>query len=93
MRLLLGDKSNHVPAFHVPQIYYFVGFATAFFYSSDNESESRLLATAYGFDWLTLIMGVVVIVRLLFTITLQSASEYEFIAAVPDIAHSAHRAT
>ena len=30
MRLLLGDKSNHDPAFHVPQIYYFVGFATAF---------------------------------------------------------------
>ncbi len=23
-----GDKSNHVPAFHVPQLYYFVGFAT-----------------------------------------------------------------
>lgn len=27
--LLLGDKSNHIPAFHVPQLYYFVGFATA----------------------------------------------------------------
>ncbi|KAF7792471.1 hypothetical protein EIP86_003510 [Pleurotus ostreatoroseus] len=23
-----GDKSNHVPAFHVPQMYYFVGFST-----------------------------------------------------------------
>ncbi|PIL30951.1 hypothetical protein GSI_07120 [Ganoderma sinense ZZ0214-1] len=28
--IVLGDKSNHVPAFHVPQLYYFVGFATAF---------------------------------------------------------------
>ncbi|EPT04394.1 hypothetical protein FOMPIDRAFT_69681, partial [Fomitopsis schrenkii] len=26
--IVLGDKSNHVPAFHVPQLYYFVGFAT-----------------------------------------------------------------
>ena len=25
-----GDKSNHIPAFHVPQLYYFVAFATAF---------------------------------------------------------------
>ena len=24
----LGDKSNHVPSFHVPQLYYFIGFAT-----------------------------------------------------------------
>ena len=23
-----GDKSNHIPAFHIPQLYYFVGFAT-----------------------------------------------------------------
>lgn len=23
-----GDKSNHVPVFHVPQLYYFVGFAS-----------------------------------------------------------------
>ena len=30
MHTILGDKSNHVPAFHVPQLYYFVGFATAF---------------------------------------------------------------
>ncbi|CDO75880.1 hypothetical protein BN946_scf184672.g13 [Trametes cinnabarina] len=28
--IVLGDKANHVPAFHVPQLYYFVGFATAF---------------------------------------------------------------
>ena len=28
--LVKGDKANHVPAFHVPQLYYFVGFATAF---------------------------------------------------------------
>jgi len=27
--IVLGDKSNHVPAFHVPQLYYFVAFATA----------------------------------------------------------------
>lgn len=25
---MAGDKSNHVPAFHVPQLYYFAGFAT-----------------------------------------------------------------
>jgi hypothetical protein len=23
-----GDKSNHIPSFHVPQLYYFVGFAS-----------------------------------------------------------------
>ncbi|KAI0793275.1 glucosyltransferase [Abortiporus biennis] len=28
--IVLGDKSNHVPAFHVPQVYYFIGFATLF---------------------------------------------------------------
>ncbi|KAF5392521.1 hypothetical protein D9757_002197 [Collybiopsis confluens] len=28
--IVLGDKSNHVPAFHVPQVYYFFTFATAF---------------------------------------------------------------
>ncbi|KAH9836500.1 glucosyltransferase [Rhodofomes roseus] len=26
--IVLGDKSNHVPALHIPQLYYFVGFAT-----------------------------------------------------------------
>ena len=25
---LSGDKSNHVPAFHIPQVYYFVGFSS-----------------------------------------------------------------
>ena len=25
-----GDKSNHVPVLHIPQVYYFVAFATAF---------------------------------------------------------------
>lgn len=25
-----GDKANHIPAFHIPQIYYFVAFSTAF---------------------------------------------------------------
>ena len=25
-----GDKSNHIPVLHVPQIYYFLGFATVF---------------------------------------------------------------
>lgn len=24
----LGDKSNHTPSFHVPQLYYFISFAT-----------------------------------------------------------------
>ena len=27
---MLGDRSNHVPVLHVPQVYYFVAFATAF---------------------------------------------------------------
>ncbi|KZT06292.1 glycosyltransferase family 59 protein [Laetiporus sulphureus 93-53] len=26
--IVLGDKSNHVPAFHIPQVYYFVAFST-----------------------------------------------------------------
>ena len=25
-----GDKSNHVPSLHIPQVYYFLGFATLF---------------------------------------------------------------
>ncbi|KAL1707042.1 glycosyltransferase family 59 protein [Schizophyllum commune] len=28
--IVLGDKSNHVPAFHVPQLYYLISCATAF---------------------------------------------------------------
>ncbi|KDQ54880.1 glycosyltransferase family 59 protein [Jaapia argillacea MUCL 33604] len=28
--IVLGDKSNHIPSFHVPQLYYFLGFFTAF---------------------------------------------------------------
>ncbi|KZT23848.1 glycosyltransferase family 59 protein [Neolentinus lepideus HHB14362 ss-1] len=28
--IVLGDKSNHIPSFHVPQLYYFVGFTTIF---------------------------------------------------------------
>ncbi|CAK5280061.1 unnamed protein product [Mycena citricolor] len=28
--IVLGDKSNHIPTLHVPQLYYFVAFATAF---------------------------------------------------------------
>ncbi|KAJ7596752.1 glucosyltransferase [Mycena floridula] len=28
--IVLGDKSNHIPSFHVPQVYYFVAFTTAF---------------------------------------------------------------
>lgn len=27
---LSGDKSNHVPVFHVPQFYYFIGFCSLF---------------------------------------------------------------
>lgn len=30
INIYTGDKSNHIPAFHVPQLYYFVAFATAF---------------------------------------------------------------
>ncbi|GAA5944807.1 hypothetical protein JCM3775_007314 [Rhodotorula graminis] len=29
--IVLGDKSNHVPTLHVPQLYYCVSFATVFF--------------------------------------------------------------
>jgi alpha-1,2-glucosyltransferase len=29
-RLYIGDKSNHIPSFHVPQGYYFIGFSTVF---------------------------------------------------------------
>lgn len=25
-----GDKSNHIPSLHIPQVYYFVAFATLF---------------------------------------------------------------
>lgn len=28
--LISGDKSNHVPSLHIPQVYYFIGFATLF---------------------------------------------------------------
>lgn len=27
---LLGDKSNHIPSFHIPQLYYFIAAATFF---------------------------------------------------------------
>ncbi|KAF7306547.1 hypothetical protein MIND_00446000 [Mycena indigotica] len=28
--IVLGDKSNHIPTLHVPQMYYFIAFSTAF---------------------------------------------------------------
>ncbi len=28
--IIAGDKSNHVPALHIPQLYYFVASATFF---------------------------------------------------------------
>ncbi|KAK7028993.1 glucosyltransferase [Paramarasmius palmivorus] len=28
--IVLGDKSNHIPALHIPQLYYFAAFSTAF---------------------------------------------------------------
>ncbi|KAJ7071437.1 glucosyltransferase [Mycena amicta] len=28
--IVLGDKSNHIPTLHVPQVYYFVAFSTVF---------------------------------------------------------------
>jgi len=28
--IVLGDKANHIPAFHIPQLYYFIAFSTAF---------------------------------------------------------------
>jgi len=28
--IVLGDKSNHIPSLHIPQLYYFVGFSTLF---------------------------------------------------------------
>ncbi|KAL0950710.1 hypothetical protein HGRIS_007486 [Hohenbuehelia grisea] len=28
--IVLGDKSNHIPSLHIPQLYYFIAFSTAF---------------------------------------------------------------
>ncbi|KAJ7139732.1 glucosyltransferase [Mycena epipterygia] len=28
--IVLGDKSNHIPSFHIPQVYYFAAFSAAF---------------------------------------------------------------
>ncbi|KAF8078328.1 glucosyltransferase [Lyophyllum atratum] len=28
--IVLGDKANHIPALHIPQLYYFIAFTTAF---------------------------------------------------------------
>ncbi|KAJ7169447.1 glucosyltransferase [Mycena filopes] len=28
--IVLGDKSNHIPSLHIPQVYYFFAFSTAF---------------------------------------------------------------
>ncbi|KAJ7293771.1 glucosyltransferase [Mycena rebaudengoi] len=28
--IVLGDKSNHIPSLHIPQVYYFVAFSAAF---------------------------------------------------------------
>ncbi|OBZ79247.1 Dol-P-Glc:Glc(2)Man(9)GlcNAc(2)-PP-Dol alpha-1,2-glucosyltransferase [Grifola frondosa] len=44
--IVLGDKSNHVPAFHVPQLYYFVGFATAFGWPALLSGEGGIRALA-----------------------------------------------
>ncbi|KAH9891022.1 glucosyltransferase [Cubamyces lactineus] len=46
--IVLGDKANHVPAFHVPQLYYFVGFATAFGWPALLSSPSGVRALLQG---------------------------------------------
>ena len=42
-----GDKSNHIPAFHVPQLYYFVGFATAFGWPALVSGKGGVLGLAH----------------------------------------------
>jgi alpha-1,2-glucosyltransferase len=41
--IVLGDKANHVPSLHVPQIYYFVAFATLFGWPALASGEGGIL--------------------------------------------------
>lgn len=43
-----GDKANHVPAFHVPQMYYFFAFATAFGWPVLATGDGGILGLAQG---------------------------------------------
>ncbi|KAI0344140.1 glucosyltransferase [Trametopsis cervina] len=46
--IVLGDKSNHIPAFHIPQLYYFVGFATIMGWPVLIAGEGGVLSLARG---------------------------------------------
>ncbi|KAF9498104.1 glucosyltransferase [Pleurotus eryngii] len=41
--IVLGDKSNHIPSLHIPQVYYFVAFSTAFGWPVLISGEGRIL--------------------------------------------------
>ena len=43
-----GDKANHVPAFHVPQMYYFFAFATVFGWPALASGDGGILGLAQG---------------------------------------------
>ncbi|RPD58361.1 glucosyltransferase [Lentinus tigrinus ALCF2SS1-6] len=45
--IVLGDKSNHIPVFHVPQLYYFVGFATSFGWPALVSGKGGVLGLAH----------------------------------------------
>ncbi|KAI0095289.1 glucosyltransferase [Irpex rosettiformis] len=46
--IVLGDKSNHVPAFHIPQLYYFVGFTTLMGWPALLANKDGVLPLARG---------------------------------------------
>ncbi|KAI8995441.1 glucosyltransferase [Trametes punicea] len=46
--IVLGDKANHIPAFHVPQLYYFVGFAAIFGWPALISTPGGMIALLRG---------------------------------------------
>lgn len=48
LRTGLGDKSNHIPSFHVPQLYYFVGFTTLMGWPALVSAQGGVQALARG---------------------------------------------
>jgi len=46
--VVLGDKSNHVPSFHIPQLYYFVGFSSLLGWPALVTGKSGLLPLLIG---------------------------------------------
>ncbi|KAF8592061.1 glycosyltransferase family 59 protein [Ramaria rubella] len=49
--IVLGDKSNHIPVLHIPQIYYFVGFATLFAWPALASYDGGPLALVRAVSW------------------------------------------